>query len=366
MKHFNALHINSYFLSNKIHVNFYHTIAKHRQDKFLIPVYKHFREKHVEGINIDYVYSGIDKVFFFTKVFKVSYLFLKKGLYKNLDYIHAHTLISDGIPAFILSRILNKKIVITVRGTDVHFFIRKSRLFKSIAKAILQKAEIVFFVSPSYRDRVIALYPDLDTEKLLLLPNGVDDFWSKNTYEKSSYDNDFKAVNLLFVGRVTKQKNLEILLDFLRKYDDRNYNLTIVGPNTLNWDFAAISQTIQKGNTINYIGEVKDLNELLQVYRKHDLFVMLSPSETFGVVYIEALTQGLPIIYTQGDGIDGYFEEGEVGYSCNHQSVEDLKAKIDLTLSNYEKICKNTKQTVARFEWEYLAQQYLESINAKL
>ncbi|WP_242928867.1 glycosyltransferase family 4 protein [Pontibacter vulgaris] len=365
MKNLNALHINSYFLTNKIHLNFYNTLAKFRQDKFIIPVYKSFKEKHIEGINIDYIYSGLDKALFFTKVVKVLYLFYNKKFEGNIEYIHAHTLVSDGVPAFVLSLLIQKGYVVTVRGADVHSHIKNSKILRSIAQTVLKKAKIVFFVSPAYRERVIALYPNISKEKFLLLPNGVDDFWIRNIHEKSDFNKDFEVINILFVGRVTKQKNLEILLKYLRMYNDRRYNLNIVGSNDLNWDFAALSQTIKKGNTINYLGEVRDMNKLLKIYRQNDIFIMLSPSETFGVVYVEALTQGLPIIYTKGDGIDGYFNEGEVGYSCDHQSVEDLKSRIDLVFSNYERICQNTKKTVALFEWDYLGKQYIDNINSR-
>lgn len=366
MEQKNALHINSYFLSNKIHYNFFKVITKYRQDKFLIPVYKSFKENHIGGMSIDYVFSGIDKKLFFTKIFKVLHLFYKKNLNHDVEYIHAHTLISDGIPAYIISLITKKRYVVTVRGTDVNYYIARSSLFRSIANVILSNASIVFFVSPSYRERIKSIYPELDSSNFLLLPNGIDAFWGENIHEKKVEVNSFDKVNLLFVGRVTKQKNIELLLDFLRKYDDRLYTLTIVGPNTLNWDFDVLSQTVKEGNTINYVGEVKDMNKLLSIYRSNDIFVMLSPSETFGVVYIEALTQGLPILYTRGDGIDGYFEEGEVGYSCDHRSLEELKEKIDMTLARYTDICRNTGETVRLFEWDHLVKQYINNVNAAL
>jgi glycosyltransferase involved in cell wall biosynthesis len=55
--------------------------------------------------------------------------------------------------------------------------------------------------------------------------------------------------------------------------------------------------------------------KLLNNYRNSDIFIMPSYNETFGLVYIEAMSQGLPIIYTQNEGVDGYFKEGSVGYS---------------------------------------------------
>lgn len=361
-----ALHINSYFLSNKIHYNFFKEIIKYRRDKFLIPVYKHFKENHIEGMDIDYVFSGIDKNIFFTKIFRVLHLIYKKKMNENVDYIHSHTLISDGIPAYLLSHMLKKKYVVTVRSTDVDYFIAKSAIFGFIAKKVLADASMVFLVSPSHEKRINTLYPGLVNNKFFFLPNGIDDFWINNIYEGKAEKETFETVNILFVGQIIQRKKLDLLIDFIQKYDDRIYNLTIVGKNSLELDFDEISKSITNGNSINYLGEVKDPNKLLQIYRDNDIFVLLSYSETFGVVYIEALSQGLPIIYTRGDGVDGYFKEGEVGYSCDHNSLDELKEKVDLTLSQYKRISKNTGRAAKRFEWKQLVQQYVDKVDSVL
>ena len=55
---------------------------------------------------------------------------------------------------------------------------------------------------------------------------------------------------------------------------------------------------------------------------------MPSFPETFGLVYVEAMSQGLPIIYTKGQGIDGYFEDGKVGYPVNTKDSNDIVKKL--------------------------------------
>lgn len=363
----NALHINSYFLDNKIHYNLRNAVLKYRSDIFLIPVYKSFKaEKHIEGLDVDYVFDKTDKIFFFTKALKVIRLAYKKKLTQGYTYIHAHTLISDGIPAYLLSRITKKKLVITVRSADVDVYIKKSGIFRSIAKKILTAADMIFFVSPAYKEKIANLFPQIDKKKYFSLPNGIDDFWLNNQHKKDKETQDLKTVNILFVGQIIKRKKLDLLIDFINKYDDRKYVLNIVGKNLLNLDFDKISQSVKNGNVINYIGEVRDRNQLLNIYKNNDVFVLLSYRETFGVVYIEALSQGLPIIYTRGDGVDGYFEEGEVGYSCSHQSLEELKEKLDLVVTNYKTISERTNAISKNFEWDYLIKKYISNINNNL
>ena len=60
--------------------------------------------------------------------------------------------------------------------------------------------------------------------------------------------------------------------------------------------------------------------ELIRFYRENDIFVMPSRDETFGLVYAEAMSQGLPVIYGVGEGFDGQFPDGTVGFPAEPDS----------------------------------------------
>jgi len=85
---------------------------------------------------------------------------------------------------------------------------------------------------------------------------------------------------------------------------------------------------------------------------------MPSYNETFGLVYLEAMSQGLPIIHTKGQGIDGYFEDGTVGYSVNPKDIDDIVEKIKMIIHNYNKISKNCYNLVDNFSWDKITQTY--------
>ena len=67
---------------------------------------------------------------------------------------------------------------------------------------------------------------------------------------------------------------------------------------------------------------------MIPFYKSAHIFVMPSLTETFGIVFIEALSQGLPLIYTKGQGIDGYFPQGFVGYAYNPLDVVNGLLKV--------------------------------------
>ena len=79
---------------------------------------------------------------------------------------------------------------------------------------------------------------------------------------------------------------------------------------------------------------------------------MPSTRETFGIVYIEAISQGVPIIYKKNDGVFGFFEEGKVGYGVNPDDEKSILNAIELIRNNYFEIHKNCITYSKYFSWE--------------
>ena len=118
-----------------------------------------------------------------------------------------------------------------------------------------------------------------------------------------------------------------------------------------------VFETIIRDPKTNYHEPVPK-EKLIDYYRDADIFVLASISESFGLVYAEAMSQGLPVIYTKGQGFDGQFPEGRVGYHVDSNIVEDIVTKIKLIVDRYEEISKNCIKEVKRFDWASIAEQY--------
>ena len=100
--------------------------------------------------------------------------------------------------------------------------------------------------------------------------------------------------------------------------------------------------------------------QLISFYRNSDVFLMPSITETFGLVYAEAMTQGLPVVYTRGQGFDRQFEEGAVGYSVDCHNPQEIADRILDCIGRYEEISSNCVSLCDKFNWDTIAQQYLE------
>ena len=91
---------------------------------------------------------------------------------------------------------------------------------------------------------------------------------------------------------------------------------------------------------------------------------MPSFTETFGLVYAEALSQGLPLIYTKGEGFDKVFPEKHIGVSVNPNNPKDIANAINYIIDNYNNIQKKCAIASKKFSWETIAEVYLQHYSA--
>ena len=99
--------------------------------------------------------------------------------------------------------------------------------------------------------------------------------------------------------------------------------------------------------------------EIRELMKDMHIFMMLSHNETFGLVYLEAITQNLPVIYTKGEGFDRYFNEGTVGYASNSKDGTELIKQTHKMIKNYacfqqQLNCLDKQQ----FSWEHNAERH--------
>jgi len=111
---------------------------------------------------------------------------------------------------------------------------------------------------------------------------------------------------------------------------------------------------------VEYKGIIKDKNLLMKALRNNALFAMPSIHDTFGLTYLEALSQQLPVIYTKRQGIDGLFEDknNPVGIAVNPLSVDEIAEAIKAILTN-PNIYSNRQVDFSMFNWNNIADKYI-------
>ena len=105
-------------------------------------------------------------------------------------------------------------------------------------------------------------------------------------------------------------------------------------------------------------GKITDKQKLQDIYRSCSVFAMPSLRETFGLVYVEALSQGLTVLYSENVGIDGMFadNQGERVNPYSKKSVQNALAELLLHPENYQEL---TKEKLQDFNWHNIALKYV-------
>jgi glycosyltransferase involved in cell wall biosynthesis len=357
----NLVHINSYFLTNKLHEELVLSLQDMNSSihqTVYIPINK--KDKitwnYCESINILYIiskaFSNLERYFWPLKMLSIYKDFNKNTKNHNITITHAHSLISNGIISFFLYKKRAIPYIVTVRNTDINIFMKKSVFFRKIGYEILDNAESIMVLSPAYkniqiRECLTKFQFEQLKDKIKIIPNGVNDFWIKNRYLNESRSSN--CLEILFVGKLRENKNCSALIKACKLLKEKglDFQLTIVGEGYLKEKL----QEEAKGLKVRFLGFISDNEQLLKVYRESNLLVVPSFKESFGLVYVEAMTQGLPIIYTKGQGFDGNFEEGVVGFSVMPNEYEKIAEAIQKINENYIEISKNAYNYALNFSW---------------
>ncbi len=310
-----------------------------------------------------------DRIIFDYKQSKILSDLQQKIEVNKYECIHAYTLFTDGNAARTLSRKYGIPYVVAVRSTDVHAFFKKAVYLRNRGVRILRDAAKVFFLSESYREFVLnkyvpARYRQEIYDKSCIMPNGIDNFWLDHLYEEKKLlvgDTvkrlEKRQLKVVYAGAIIKRKNpiaTQQALEILRK---KGWDVSFTAVGRIK-DTDVYEKMCTYPNTFYVQQQPKE--ELIQYYRKNDLFVMPSYAETFGLVYSEAMSQGLPVLYTKGQGFDGQFPDGQVGYAIDPDDPEDIAQKMELAVQHYERLVENILSDAGRFRWSDICRQYKE------
>lgn len=357
------LHINRNYLGTTLHqIMVEHLDKLGVESSVFVPVCKKESAliKPNENVCVSTCFNFIDRFIFDLKQFKIIHSIENNFDVSTFDCIHAYTLFTDGNAAMKLSEKYNKPFIVAVRNTDVNDFFAKLFYLRSRGIKIMRKAQKIFFLSEAYRKKVFEKYVpqkyrDELFEKTMVVPNGIDDFWFASSSHVAKKVGE--TVKLIYAGRVEKNKNIPTIqkaMDCLLTKGVKTA-LTVVGKIV----DENIFDKIKNDSRITYLPAMPK-EKLIEQYRKHDIFVMPSFTETFGLVYAEAMTQGLPVVYSEGQGFDGQFNEGFAGFHCDAYDAENVANAIEKVLKNYEEISARCPTAAEKFKWHGICEKYVD------
>ena len=198
-------------------------------------------------------------------------------------------------------------------------------------------------------------------EKIKFYPRGIDTKRfhpeKRNGYFKKYKINE-KAVKLIYVGRVSKEKNLNLLVSIFKELIKKggNYHLIIVGDGP----FLKEMNTSLLGYPVTFAGYLKG-DDLTQAYASSDLFIFPSETDTFGNAVLEAQASGLPVFVTDIGGPKENMLPGETGFVFNANNLNEIVSEIQKVTRDHNLMKKMKTNARAYVENRTFESAYLDN-----
>lgn len=268
---------------------------------------------------------------------------------KNYDFFIVNWIIPQGI----IQSFFKKPYMLICHGSDV--WALNKGIMKILKKRALQRAKAVTVVSDELRQKVEELF---DIKRIFIYPMGVD----ISKFNIGKMDKQVKKDKIiLYVGRLDKIKGVEYLIEAMKYIDAK---LWIVGDGILRKKLEMQAEKYRE--KIVFLGAI-DHSKLPEIYAAADIFVAPSITlqngavEGFGLVLIEAMAVGIPVIGTNTGGIKDIISNGKNGFLVEEKNSLMIAEKVNELLSDpytYHEMSQNAQNTVKKYDWHYVGMKY--------
>lgn len=171
---------------------------------------------------------------------------------------------------------------------------------------------------------------------------------------------------VLYVGQLEKRRNPEFIAE-LASESKKNVHFVLVGEGPSRPQVEAIQHTRNLKN-LHLVGQLKQ-EELPALYEQADVFILPSEYEIYGMVVIESLLFGTPVVSTGTAGPKDIIKEGTQGQIIPELGIKEWLNAIALYNAQSAKLGTDEERTLyakKRFDWKEIAKGYLEHISQNL
>jgi glycosyltransferase involved in cell wall biosynthesis len=286
------------------------------------------------------------------EVFKASVFYIPFGIFNRLlgrshyravdrvirknnlkfDLIHSHFIWSSGYVGMKLKEKYNKPFFVTGHGYDVYKLPFKSEWWKNRISSVLEHADHVLTVSEGNKEYLLGL--GVKESVISVVGNGYNSNLFFNIDKNSArreLDIPLQKKVFVSVGNLEEVKGHRYLIDAIKilKEEDPNILCYIVGGGSLYSEYEELVKEYGLQENLFLVGHIRheDVNKWMNAA---DLFILPSIQESFGIVQLEALACGTPVIATRTNGSKEVIKSEDYGLLCNVKDPSDLAAKISL------------------------------------
>lgn len=284
---------------------------------------------------------------------------------QSYDLVHFVFSVPTGLLSFGLGR--RQPYICSLRGIDVPYFMDESTIFQTVVKplnrVIVKRARALVALSGPLRDQFQNWRPELE---VTIIPNGIE---VGEAPRESAYSSGSKR--LVCVARLVRFKRLELLLDAFVELSRANSGLSldVYGDGYLRKSLQERVDAFDGSTSIRLRGAVSR-SVLRGRLPEYDVFVLPSISDSFGMVFLEAMAAGLPVIAADSGGPREIVGHEQTGILIPADDRGALVAAMQYAVDQPRKMAEfgqaGFEKAKDEFRWASVADEYLEVYRAAL
>jgi alpha-maltose-1-phosphate synthase len=306
----------------------------------------------------------------------------------GIDVVHTHTWYAS-MAGFLAKKLYNVPFVLTthslepLRGWKAEQLGSGYAMSSWIERTAILDADAVIAVSNGTKQDILRVYP-VPEERIHVIYNGIDlaEYReTSNTSALESFGVDPAVPYVLFVGRITRQKGVTHLVDAIRYLPPETQVVLCAGAPDTPELAAEMRQKVEEARRYNphivWIEKMVSKPEVIQLYSHAQVFCCPSVYEPFGIINLEAMACGAPVVASATGGILEVVVENETGFlvpfdqdpatsfpTHPDQFARDLATKLAALLADPDK-CRRfgaagRKRVEEHFSWTAIAAQTIE------
>lgn len=290
------------------------------------------------GVDINSDYANIN--------FIKQVIALRKLRKSQRTIFHAHLPRSEILCAIALR---SKSFLVTRHNSEKFFPSAPKAISALLSRFVLRKAFACIAISKSVSQFLTDSREITKSTVLFVIHYGLADIQVEPRILKKDSDSQ---VRIGTIGRLTPQKNLPLLLrsfSIAQKKSPIKLTLTIIGTGPEERQLKELSSFLDLESSVFWKGQIVDVNSF---YRSQDIFILTSDYEGFGLVLLEAMAKGLPIIARGVSSIPEVLGEGHPGlvYSDNPERISEKIIEFSSSHSKGNQCLDYQKKQLSKFK----------------
>lgn len=281
---------------------------------------------------------------------------------RKFDLVHSLFAIPSAPSGLLLAKKYKLPHILSLLGGDVYDPSKKlsphNTLFlKQTVRKMIHNSDRVIAGSMDIKNRALQYYGSSYDIDMINLAIAEPQFEKK---ERGDFQLNKQDILLVTVGRLVARKGLAHLLEIIKELNNPRVKLLIIGDGPERSNLQKQAEELNIRDKIQFLGRISD-DKKFQILSLSDLYLSTSDHEGFGLVYLEAMATGLPVLCFDKGGQTDFLEDGKTGFlvpfaDCHRfrerlaQLCENVDLRKEMQLFN--------SQYVRKFYFEHCAEQY--------